>query len=319
MVTDVRAGKTAALPPSIPPASRATSQSDLVRLSSGRMVVTFDGRNGTLYSIAETHDRLGTNFLGNSDNTLGIKSADTHWTGDVVTTIWELKTAEWIREQESFVPYRISGKWKRESTLASPDTRQVGFDGKAFTVHYRGRSEKEDGIQSYALTMSYRFADDGALLWELEFENTTDRTLEFGELAFPLRANDDYAEPYAGVTTTLAHASGKLAAMQRAVHEQKVLCHSFCGRPQFLRTPRTSTRRPAFSPVSLPRRHFLRMHLQIVRPGRRLDRNRSVRGAFERHQRPSQLGLEPLGKWAFVPGTRARSKKVIPDAIRFFG
>jgi hypothetical protein len=227
LVTDVRADEKAVPSPSIPPASRATDKSELVRLSSGRMVVTFDRRNGTLYSLSEAHDRLGTNFLGNSDNTLGIKSADTHWTGDVVTTIWELKTAEWIREQESFVPYRISGRWKRESTLASPDIRQVGFDGKVFAVHYRGRSEREDGIQSYSLSMSYRFSDDGALLWDLEFENTTDRTLEFGELAFPLRANDDYAEPYSGVTTTLAHASGKLAAMQRAVHEQKVLCHSF--------------------------------------------------------------------------------------------
>ncbi|HKR82630.1 MAG TPA: DUF5695 domain-containing protein [Terriglobales bacterium] len=227
LVSDVRADQKAALSPSIPLASRATNKSDLVRLSSARMVVTFDRRNGTLYSMSEAHDRLGTNFLGNSDDTLGIKNADTHWTGDVVTTIWELKTAEWIREQESFVPYRISGRWKRESTLASPDTRQVEFDGKAFTVRYRGRSEREDGIQSYALSMSYRFADDGALLWDLELENTTDRTLEFGELAFPLRANDDYAEPYSGVTSTLAHASGKLAAVQRAVHEQKVLCHSF--------------------------------------------------------------------------------------------
>ena len=191
------------------------------------MIVTFDRRNGTIYSITDAHDALETNFLGNSDNTLGVKSADTHWTGDVVTTTWELKTPEWIREQESSVPYRISGKWKRESTLASPDVRKVEFDGKVFTVRYAGRSQREDGIQSYALNMSYRLADDDALLWNVEFENTTDRTLEFGELAFPLRANDDYAAPYAGATTTLANASGKLAAMQRVIHEQKVLCHSF--------------------------------------------------------------------------------------------
>ena len=191
------------------------------------MIVRFDRRNGTLYSISDARDALGTNFLGNSDNTLGIKSADTHWTGDVVTTIWELNTPEWIREQESFVQYRISGKWKRESTLASPDVRNVGFDGKVFAVKYRGRSQGEGGIQSYILGLSYRFADDGSLLWDVEFENTTGRTLEFGELAFPLRANDDYAAPYAGATTTLANASGTLEAMQKTVHEQKVLCHSF--------------------------------------------------------------------------------------------
>ena len=210
-------------------ASRATNKSDLVRLSSNRMIATFDRRNGTLYSITGTHDSLGTNFLGNSDNTLGVQNGDTHWTGDVVTTIWKLKTAEWIREQESFVPYRISGKWKRESTLASPDIRKVEFDGKVFSVQYCGHSQSEEGIQSYFLSMSYRFADDGTLLWDAVFENATDRTLEFGELAFPLRANDDYAAPYSGATTTLANAAGKLPAMQKTIHEQKVLCHPFVG------------------------------------------------------------------------------------------
>jgi len=81
-------------PHSIPAASRATNKSDLVRLSSGRMIAVFDRRNGTLYSITEAHDALGTNFLGNSDNTLDLENGDTHWTGDVVTAIWELKTAE---------------------------------------------------------------------------------------------------------------------------------------------------------------------------------------------------------------------------------
>lgn len=227
LVPDVAATETPAPSRSIPAASRAANKSDLVRLSSGRMVATFDHRNGTLYSITEAHDALGTNFLGNSDNTLGIQNGDTHWTGDVVTTVWKLKSDKWIREQESFVPYYVSGQWRRESTLESPDIRKVGFDGKVFTVKYAGRSQTEDGIQSFVLSMSYHFVDDGSLLWDVEFENTTGRTLEFGELAFPLRANDDYAAPYAGATTTLANASGKLAAMQRIIYEQKVLCHSF--------------------------------------------------------------------------------------------
>lgn len=221
------AGKDTSASQSSPDTSRATRKSDLVRLSSGRMIATFDRRNGTLYSISEAHDALGTNFLGNSDNTLGVANGDTHWTGDVVTTIWELKTPEWIREQESFVPYRVSGKWKHESTLPSSDIRKVAFDGKVLTVEYTARSKSEGGIQSYTLHMSYRFAEDGSLVWDLAFENTTDRTLEFGELAFPLRVNDDYAAPYEGATTTLANVSGKLAAMQKTIHEQKVLCHSF--------------------------------------------------------------------------------------------
>jgi len=78
LVADIAATETSPLSHSIPPASRAANKADLVRLSSGRMIVTFDRRNGTLYSINEVHDALGTNFLGNSDNTLGLKSADTH-------------------------------------------------------------------------------------------------------------------------------------------------------------------------------------------------------------------------------------------------
>src|SRR5262252_8254706 len=65
LVPDVAAAEK--LPPSrsLPAASRATNQSDLVGLSSGRMIVTFDRRNGTLYSITGASDALGTNFLGN--------------------------------------------------------------------------------------------------------------------------------------------------------------------------------------------------------------------------------------------------------------
>ena len=227
LVPNVPATETSPPSRSVPYASRATNESDLVRLSSSRMIVTFDRRNGTLYSITDPHDALGTNFLGNSKNTQGVQNGDTHWTGDIVTTVWALKTSEWIREQESFVHYYVSGKWKHESTLVSADVRKVEFDGKVFSVTYAARSQSEGGIQSYVLSISYRFSDDGSLLWDVEFENATGRTLEFGELAFPLRANDDYAAPYAGATTTLANASGKLAAMQEIIHEQKVLCHAF--------------------------------------------------------------------------------------------
>jgi len=98
LVPDVAASERSSPSDSIPGASRATKKSDLVRLSSSRMIVTFDRGNGILYSITDAHDALGTNFLGNSDNTLGIENGDTHWTGDVVTTIWQLKRAAWIRE-----------------------------------------------------------------------------------------------------------------------------------------------------------------------------------------------------------------------------
>ena len=164
------------------------------------MAVSFDQRSGTIYSITRPDDPLQTNFLGNSDNTRGVQVADTHWSGDLVTTIWELKTSEWIRDQgaQSFAPFRISGKWKRETTLESADSRVVSLDRGVFTVRYPKKSKNENGIQSYRLNMTYRLAPDGSLLWDIEIENATDRTLELGELAFPLRANDDYASAYPG-------------------------------------------------------------------------------------------------------------------------
>jgi hypothetical protein len=51
------ASKQASASQSSSDASRATSKSDLVRLSSDGMIVTFDRRQGTLYSITDAHNR----------------------------------------------------------------------------------------------------------------------------------------------------------------------------------------------------------------------------------------------------------------------
>jgi hypothetical protein len=202
---------------------RATRKEDLVELTSGEFVAAFDKRNGTLYSIRSKRDSFGTNFLGNSDNTGGMEARDTHWTGDVVSTVWRLKTKEWLREQSAQypAPYFVSGVWAKESTLASADTRNVVFDGSSFCVRYEGSASGEGGIQSFRLTMKYRFGHDASLLWDIEIENTTDRTLELGELALPLRANDDYALPY--------KEGGSSSEIQRSIYEQKVLAHAFVG------------------------------------------------------------------------------------------
>ncbi len=49
------------------------------------MIVAFDKRHGTIYSITCDGDPFGTNFLGNSENA---NQSDPHWTGDLVTTVW---------------------------------------------------------------------------------------------------------------------------------------------------------------------------------------------------------------------------------------
>src|SRR6185437_3082087 len=84
------AGQQGRMAPSNAP-QRKTEKADLVQLKSGGVTAAFDRRNGTLYSIVRDQDSLGTNFLGNSDNS---QISDPHWTGDLVTTIWNLYTPE---------------------------------------------------------------------------------------------------------------------------------------------------------------------------------------------------------------------------------
>jgi len=201
----------------------------LHRLVAGNMIVDLDTETGTIHSITGKGDPLGTNFLGNRVNIKGRALEDQHWTGDIVVTAWHMNTPDWIREQseDPAAVYPRSGRWQKESTLESDDNRKVYFDRNGFRVRYEGQSQKPNGIRSFRLAMNYHFADDGSLLWDIEIENVTDRTLEIGELAVPFRANDDYAGPYNGLTTKQAVVQGKMPAIQKAIHEQRVLAHSF--------------------------------------------------------------------------------------------
>jgi hypothetical protein len=214
-----------------PGASRCLSAGNPVlhSLASGKLIADFDMKTGTIHSITGKNDPLGTNFLGNRLNTRGVALGDAHWSGDLVATVWHLATPDWIREQSdspsaSFPP---SGEWRRESTLDSDDTRIVSFDASSFRVRYKGRSQNVGGIQSFGLALAYSFAADGSLLWDIEIENTGDRTLELGELAFPLRVNDDYGGLYEALTPRRAILEGKMQAIQKAIHEQKVFAHAF--------------------------------------------------------------------------------------------
>jgi hypothetical protein len=193
------------------------------------MIVEFDGAAGTIHSIACDGDALGTNFVGNGLNTIGDALRDPHRTGDIVTTAWRLSGTDWIRDQAPGpeAVYPRSGRWQNETTLASGDIRAAAFDGRRFTVRYEGESRNPEGIRSFRLESSFRAAPDGALLWEIAIENTSGRTLELGDLALPLRFNDDYAGPYGGLAPRKAIVEGKMAALQKTLHEQRVFAHLF--------------------------------------------------------------------------------------------
>ncbi len=210
----------------------AEHEQNQVQVVAGDMVVSFDQRYGTISSITRKGDALATNFLGNAQNTPEVDVSDSRFTGDVVTTTWELLqdyTKAGLGQSQVF---QSSGRWRREITSQSGDIRRVSSGDNTFGVRYAGGSSGEKGIRSYNLTMKYR-AEGGALLWDIEIENVTGKVLEIGELGLPLMVNDDYAELYIQPGTETKISGGgnvdfaKSSLRQKLIHEQKMLVHHF--------------------------------------------------------------------------------------------
>lgn len=205
-------------------------ESHHAQLIAGEMVVTFDLQYGSVFSISrKADDPLGTNYIGNEENTPGVDPSDSRWTGDIVTTVWELlgdwKKFHWGPNE----PFHFPGKWKRELTGKSSDIRRVHFENNILTVNYDGQSTNEQGIRSYRLAMAYHAGEGSSLLWDIEIENVTGNVLEIGELGFPLMVNNDYAEFYidVGSNEVLGDDHSRTPLMQKLIHEQKVLVHHF--------------------------------------------------------------------------------------------
>jgi hypothetical protein len=209
-------------------------ESYLVNLTAGDMIVSFDRRYGSIHSITRKNDPYSTNYIGNERNTPGLDPSDSRWTGDVVTTVWHLTERNWknFRLGQNDV-FRVSGRWKREVTGKSADNRRIHFADNVFHVAYQDPSGNDEGVQSYALDMSFHAGEGSSLLWDIGITNTTSNTLEIGELGFPLMVNDDYSELYvqAGEETKLSTINnvdfGKTPLRQKLIHEQKVLAHHF--------------------------------------------------------------------------------------------
>jgi len=204
-----------------------------VQLTAGEMIVSFDRRYGSISSITRKGDEFGTNYIGNETNTPNVDPSDSRWTGDVVSTVWEL-LGDWrafhLGQNDIF---KVSGKWKKELTGKSGDIRHVAFQNNAFHVTYDGDARDDQGIRRYRLDSLYHMAEDNSLLWDIEIENVTGNDLEIGELAFPLMVNDDYAELYydPGLEEALSTINNvdfaRTPIRQKLIHEQKVFVHHF--------------------------------------------------------------------------------------------
>jgi hypothetical protein len=205
----------------------------LVELHAGEMIVSFDRRYGSISSIRRKGDEFATNFIGNELNTPGVDASDSRWTGDVVSTVWQLlgdlKPAK-LGVNDIF---QMSGKWRRELTSKSGDIRHVGIRDNTFTVNYDGQSSNDEGIRSYRLSMAFHPGEGNSLLWDFEIQNVTSNVLELGELGLPLMVNDDYAELYyepsgsAAISTINNVDFARTPLRQKLIHEQKVLVHHF--------------------------------------------------------------------------------------------
>jgi hypothetical protein len=227
---------------------RGPRPQDLVEIRAGEMVVAFDRRYGSISSITRKDDSLRTNFIGNEYNTPGVDVSNSRWTGDLVTAVWEVTDTN--PAHRNWTPrsgFVLKGRWRRELTGRSADIRRVDFDGKTFSVEYRGTPASEDGIRSFDLTMKFRGGEDSSLMWNVELQNVTDRVLELGDLGFPLMVNDDQGEYYIDPQTgqpfppdeteaplrdpadSFAVVREQYPRIARQYFEQKVISHYFAG------------------------------------------------------------------------------------------
>lgn len=218
-------------------AQTGSTAENLIRLTNDRMSVELDARTGAIYSVREAKGRFNTNYFGNPSNNPGAAYDDPAWTGNVVSTTWELESPQRPVVLIPSFSFRPSGRWRQESTGRSSDIRRVTQAGGMVTVAYTGQSKNEGGLRSYDLVQTYRFAPDGALLLELDIVNTTGRPLEIGELGFPMALNDNYsgvrtANPYTNKVDdyeVLYEDERLKVGEQKIIHEERVTGHHFAG------------------------------------------------------------------------------------------
>jgi hypothetical protein len=229
-------------------ASLGPHENPLVELTAGDIIVAFDRRYGSIYSITRKGDPLGTNYIGNEQNTPGVDVSNSRWTGDLVTHVWDVTdTNPAHRNWSPRSNFVLKGKWRPELTGRSGDIRRMSFDAGTFAVNYEGTSANEDGLRSFSLAMKYRRGEGCSLLWDVEIRNVTDHVLELGDLGFPLMVNDDlgefYRDPKTGESFPPDETEHPLRdpadpfsvyleqypRIQKQYHEQKVVAHQFIG------------------------------------------------------------------------------------------
>lgn len=128
-------------------------------------------QNGGINRIQNMKDKDLVNFVVGYDEFVGRESGS-KWLGDVD------------------LEYRVeNGDWKGASTTCSEDVREISKRGEAeLLVEYLNASSTENGIRDFSLAESYRLEGE-ELIWEVTINNTSDKSIEFGSIGFPLMFN----------------------------------------------------------------------------------------------------------------------------------
>lgn len=127
--------------------------------------------NGGVNRIQNLDDEDLVNFVVGIDEFIG-REAGSKWLGDVD------------------FEYRLeNGDWQEASTTCSEDIREISKRGdQELLVEYLNASSDKNGIRDFTLVESYRLEGE-ELIWEVIISNTSEKSVQFGSIGFPLMFN----------------------------------------------------------------------------------------------------------------------------------
>lgn len=150
------------------------------------------GTHGEITSLKLKGDVFPTEYVMNPTNAPNQNTPDHQWLGELMFT------------------YKLgSGEWTKAWTSKSDDGRTITKSGDEITVTYENASNSE-GIRNFKVIEKYALVDD-YVKWTIAVENTSNQTLEIGDLGLPLPFNELWQAP------------------NDRIYETRVLNHSFVG------------------------------------------------------------------------------------------
>lgn len=151
------------------------------------------GTNGEINSLRLTGDTFNTQYVMNPTVAPNQNTADHQWLGELM------------------FKYRFgTGAWQTALTQSSADARTQSQSGNNVTITYQN-SANANGVKNFRLVNTYSLVND-YFLWQIELTNTSNQTIEFGDIGLPLPFNEFWT-----------------GGGNEQIYESRVLTHSFVG------------------------------------------------------------------------------------------